>query len=121
MDTRNDPVRDKYCHATTWDYTTRTPELERLRHNLATEYDQAQGIRLPASPDDPEAFTMLLRHITRTVLNGLEAQHLIRSADTSFRIMFPYPDQPNIGDQILLDAVIDGFAWANDPHKVDKA
>ena len=34
-------VRDKYAHATRWDFETDTPQARRLRETLAAEYDAA--------------------------------------------------------------------------------
>ncbi|MBT1162800.1 hypothetical protein [Bifidobacterium sp. SO1] len=115
----NDPVRDKYCHAVSWDYTTRTPEVERLRRMLADEYDHGgrsnrTELRIPADPRHPERFTMLLRDIARRTLDGMEKAHLTASADGLYRIMFPFPDRPCLGDAILLEAVI-GALGTNDP------
>ena len=45
----HDPVRDKYVHAVSWDYTSRDPQVARLRERLAAEYDGRPAI--PAGMD----------------------------------------------------------------------
>lgn len=43
-------ARDKYTHATRWDFETDTPQARRLRESLAAEYDAARGASTGVDP-----------------------------------------------------------------------
>ncbi|MBT1164578.1 hypothetical protein [Bifidobacterium felsineum] len=103
---QTDPIRDKYVHATAWDYSPGGPELEERRKRLAAEYDARHGIRLPL---DPDLMMTRLRRMTRTTLTRLAGQGFVANPDILYTALFPFPDRICPADLILLDAFIDAF------------
>lgn len=112
MDSRDDdPIRYKYAHATAWDYTSQSPQLERLRRSLEAEYDRAGAT--PGAPD-PARFMLLARETVKRYLDGMADARLLShgDADAVKAALFPFdsPHEPGgptpcLGDRIALDAL----------------
>ncbi|AUE03159.1 hypothetical protein [Bifidobacterium breve] len=101
-----DPVRDKYVHAVSWDYTSRDPQVARLRERLAAEYDGR-----PATPAGMDAgrFMDSSRLAVRTLFERMASHGLLAGPDGLYAAMFPFPDMPCIGDLIVMDALSAGL------------
>lgn len=118
----DDQIRYKYTHATAWDYTSQSPQLDRLRRQLEAEYDKAhetvEPVASPASASgtptpvlDPDTFTRLARATVRNLLKAMEGERYITDADRLYGVMFPYDVEggpllpvPGKGDAMALDA-----------------
>ena len=84
----HDPVRDKYVHAVSWDYTSRDPQVARLRERLAAEYDGR-----PATPAGMDAgrFIDSSRLAVRTLFERMASHGLLAGPDGLYAAMFPFP------------------------------
>ena len=105
----HDPVRDKYVHAVSWDYTYRDPQVARLRERLAAEYDGRPAI--PAGMDAGR-FMGSSRLAVRTLFERMASHGLLADPDGLYAAMFPFPDMPCIGDLIVMDALSAGLRGA---------
>ena len=105
----HDPVRDKYVHAVSWDYTSRDPQVARLRERLAAEYDGRPAI--PAGMDAGR-FMGSSRLAVRTLFERMASHGLLADPDGLYAAMFPFPDMPCIGDLIVMDALSAGLRGA---------
>ncbi|KAA8828182.1 hypothetical protein [Bifidobacterium myosotis] len=105
-----DPIRDKFIHAVNWDYSSGNPAIERLRRQLAAEYDSGGvyggGVMLPA---DPTRFMQTMRRAVRLMLDGMADKHLCAHPDELYKALFPFPDVPSIGDMLVLEAMRGAF------------
>lgn len=84
----HDPVRDKYFHAVSWDYTSRDPQVARLRERLAAEYDGRPAI--PAGMDAGR-FMGSSRLAVRTLFERMASHGLLTDPDGLYAAMFPFP------------------------------
>lgn len=84
----HDPVRDKYVHAVSWDYTSRDPQVARLRERLAAEYDGR-----PATPAGMDAgrFMDSSRLVVRPLFERMASHGLLAGPDGLYAAMFPFP------------------------------
>lgn len=104
----DDPIRDKYIHATAWDYSTGDPMLEERRRRLAMEYDRGRPAGLPL-PSDPESMRRLMRRLTLNMLHVLADRRLITDPDMYQTALYPFPDRPCGTDMLMLQAFIRTF------------
>ena len=104
---RSGPRQVRPCRVL--DYTSRDPQVARLRERLAAEYDGRPAI--PAGMDAGR-FMGSSRLAVRTLFERMASHGLLADPDGLYAAMFPFPDMPCIGDLIVMDALSAGLRGA---------
>lgn len=98
----NNTLKDKYVHATAWDWSANgSPGL---RAALEREWESAHT-GAPAGMDADE-FRRRSRAVVHAFLKGLADRHLLGyDPDLYYKALFPFPDHPCAGDMLIMDAL----------------